>query len=211
MHVLSVMKSRVAPVLVAALALGGCADDLRDENMQQPDLGTAPTSRVKVTDEGGVRRAEVNATAMDQWVYLRLDTGAEVTVSDAQAPASREWDVALKRYYIKTNGGVSGGCGSEVAIQTGTDFAALTKAPASGYISDQADSADDGTEPDYALNQGMGWYDYNVMTHALTPRAQVYVVKACTGGYVKLQMMGYYDGAGSSGYPSFRVASVGAP
>jgi hypothetical protein len=194
-----------------ALGLGGCAEDLRGEMNTQPDLGgTSATGKVKLTQESSdVRRLEVNATAMDQWVYLRLDTGAEVAVQDAAA--SREWDLGIKRYYLKINGGVSGGCGSEVAVQSGTEFSALARAPMAGYVTDQPDSSDEDPEPDYALSQSGGWYDYNVMTHALTPRSQFYILKTCTGGYVKLQMTGYYDSAGTSGFPGFRVAPVAAP
>ena len=205
------MKGRARIFGLAALVLGGCAEDLREEGPGAPDLGAPGTSgRVKVTTESSeVRRLEVDATAMAEWVYLRLDTGAQVAVADPQS--SREWDVAVRRYYVKVNGGISGGCGSEVAVQKGADFAALLRAPTAGYFTDQADSGDDDTEADYALSQSGGWYEYNPMTHLLSPRPQVYVLRSCTGGYVKLQMTGYYDAAGTSGFPSLRFAAVAAP
>lgn len=205
------MQDRSFLFFSLTLLFGGCADDLRGEMTAQPDLGgTSAPGRVKLTKESSdVSRIEVNGTSMEQWVYLRLDTGAEVTVSDPAS--SREWDVGVRRYFIKINGGTSGGCGSETSVQSGSDFAGIARAPMGGYVTDQPDSADEDQEPDYALSQGGGWYDYNVMTHALTPRAQIYVLKTCTGGYVKLQMTGYYDAAGTSGFPSFRVSPVAAP
>lgn len=205
------MQYRSFLLFSLALFFGGCAEDLRGAMTAQPDLGsTSGSGKVKLTKESGdVSRIEVDGTAMEQWVYLRLDTGAEVSVSDAAG--SREWDVGVRRYFIKLNGGTSGGCGSEASVQPGSDLAAITRAPAGGYVTDQPDSTDDDMEPDYALSQSGGWYDYNVMTHALTPKAQIYVIKTCTGGYRKLQMTGYYDAAGTSGFPSFRVAPVAAP
>lgn len=196
---------------LAVLGLGGCAEDLRNEGTGAPDLGAVGTSsRVKVTAESSeVRRLEIDATAMTEWVYLRLDTGAQVAVADPAS--SREWDVAVRRYYVKINGGISGGCGSEVALQQGADFAAIARAPSGSYFTDQPDSGDDDTEPDYALSQSGGWYEYNPMTHLLSPRPQIYVLRSCTSGYVKLQMTGYYDAAGTSGFPSLRVAPVAAP
>lgn len=197
--------------LCTAAALVGCAGDLREENMQPgPGPGPGPTtSRVTVSqDSPGVQRAVVNATAADQWVYIRLDTLQEV--QPATPETSQDWDIAIRRFLIKVNGGVSGSCGAEVAMMM-SDFAAVAQAPASGYLTDQPDGADEGPDPDYAIIQHGDWYDYNIMTHILTPKQVVYVLKTCKSGYQKLQMAGYYDMAGTAGFPAFRVASVTAP
>jgi hypothetical protein len=47
-----------------------------------------------------------------------------------------------------------------------------------------------------------------VATHVLTPRKLVYVVRGANGRYYKLEMLEYYDAAGTAGYPTFRWAPL---
>ena len=197
--------------LCGGAALQGCDGSLNDQLMAtEPQVMAGANGRVTNTLEvGGSVDRQVNASDMTSWVYLQLASGKEVSPTDPQS--STEWDLALLRHQIKVNGGISGRGGVEVALVAGTAFSALTAAPQSGYVTDQVDSTDDDADPDYAFVQRGTWYDYNVMTHVLTPKNQVYVVRATGGAYYKLQMTGYYDMAGSSGYPTFRWATVAAP
>lgn len=197
--------------------LVGCAGDLSEE-LNKPGTGTetgTPTipgqsGRVTNTQStGGVVTSQINAMDQTSWVYFQFAGAKEVMPQDPLS--STDWDVALQRFQIKVNGGISGSGGVEVALATGTQFDALSQAPGSGYVTDQVDGADEDTDPDYAFVQGGTWYNYNVMTHILTPKDQVYVVRATTGKYYKMQITGYYDQAGSSGFPAFRWQSTAAP
>ena len=48
----------------------------------------------------------INASDYDRWVYLDLDTSAEV---EPETPSDNPvWDLRLQRFKIQTNGGVSG-------------------------------------------------------------------------------------------------------
>lgn len=180
----------------------GCGEDLSSElNKNDPPLGQVGRITNSEAPNGSIS-TKVDATDAMSWVYIQLATGKEVT---PQAPQnSTEWDLALLRYNVKINGGVSGSGGAMVSVVTGSSFDAVEQAPQSGYVTDQPDSADDDMDPDYGFNQLGPWYSYNVMTHILTPKDQVYVVRAPSGVHYKVQLTGYYDTAGSSGFPTFR-------
>lgn len=197
--------------------LVGCAGDLSEE-LDKPGNGTQtgtpiiPGQSGRVTNTqgtGGVVTSQINAMDQTSWVYFQFAGAKEVMPQDPLN--STDWDVALLRFQLKVNGGISGRGGVEVALATGTLFAALSQAPSSGYVTDQVDGADEDADPDYAFVQGGTWYNYNAMTHILTPKEQVYVVRATTGKYYKMQITGYYDQAGSSGFPAFRWQPTPAP
>jgi hypothetical protein len=52
------------------------------------------------------------------------------------------------------------------------------------------------------------WYAYDVVTHVLSPKARVFVLRTSAGGFVKLAIDDYYDGAGGSGHPTLRYAGL---
>jgi hypothetical protein len=194
--------------------LVGCAsklashDDRARDAAAGDDAGTreasgAFTHRVA---EDGVVRTVVDATDEQAWRYLDLD-------SRRDDGAAARWDLGFSRFRVRTNGGASGDGGVQVAALAGQDFDALKRAPDAGFRADQPDGAEDtDTEPDNAFNSGPeDWYDYNVMTHALTPRAITYVIASTEGRFYKLRIEDYYDSAGTPGFLSFRWAEIDAP
>jgi hypothetical protein len=190
----------VGGCIVASSCEGNLGDQLRNQDLQ---VMAGQSGRItNIIEAGGAVASQINASDSMSWVYVQLSSGKEVLPQDPQN--STDWDLALQRFQIKVNGGISGKGGVEVALVTGITFPALATAPQSGYVTDQQDSADEDSDPDYAFVQKGTWYDYNAMTHLLTPKEQVYVVRATTGAHYKLQMSGYYDQTGSSGYPAFR-------
>jgi hypothetical protein len=182
---------------LGSLIAAGCADNIAHD---RPDAGLpddaseAPAGKVRTTRNtaDGTYTTIVDSTSMTDWIYADLETGREVATTAA-------WDLRFQRFHISTNGGVSGAGGVEVAAITGAAFAAVTAAPAGGYVSDAADGNGDGT-PDYAFERGDGWYDYDPTTHALTPRPVVWVIKTAGGSTLKLEIVKYYDTAGTSGW-----------
>jgi hypothetical protein len=193
------MKRMMLVAIAASVA--ACADEIPHDHPEPVD----PVDGAHVThvDNGdGSTTTTVDASSMSDWIYLDLDAGAEVDADDAT------WDLAFQRFLIIVDGGVSGDGGVEVAILDGGDFAGMTAAPADGWITDAADGDDEGEEPDLALG---GWYAYDPATHVLSPNDLVYVVRSNDGAYAKLQMLDYYDDAGTSGFPRFQWAPVGAP
>lgn len=186
--------------LTLVLCLSAACGDLQPPG--NDDDTTPLESRVTVTDEGdGVHRLEVDAHAEDAWIYFDLETRKQIVPAD---PADdRTWDLAFQRFHIRTNGAV--------ARLDGADFDALVTAPADGYLVDEDDSDDEGTDPDFAFLKGDAWYAYDLASHKLTARDVVFVVRTPEGNHFKVRMLGYYDAAGSSGHPSLLFAQVANP
>lgn len=183
----------LATILLAACAPPLEADDNGEHSMRPPSEA-GPNIDNEVLDDGSVSTI-VDATAEDVWVYLDLETGREVEVADPLT--NGEWDLGFRRFHVKLNGGVSGGGSMEAVFVPEVDLADLATPPADGYVSDAPDGDDDNEDPDYVLRD---WYAYNVMTHVLTPEAGVYVVRSVESGFhYGLEIVAYYDDAGTSG------------
>ncbi|MBL91728.1 MAG: hypothetical protein CMH56_07960 [Myxococcales bacterium] len=162
-----------------------------------------------VEHDDGSSTTTVNASCEENWVYLNLSEKAEATPDTPDD--SEEWDLGFQRFKIKSNGGISGSRNVVVAMTSEATFDELEEAPAMGYLSDAEDSEDEGEDPDFAFLAPEPWYDYDQETHILTPKDQVYIVQSVSGDYFKLQILDYYDDAGTSGYLKFKWATIMAP
>lgn len=185
------MKLRNAPLLLLPLIACVPADDGDDDDGGGVDRG------IVTEDQGdGSFITVVDARDEARWKHLDFESRAEV---DAASPA---WDLGLLRFNIATR--------VEVAPLAGADFDAVTVAPASGYVGDgdDADPMDMETMPGYAFDL---WYAYDMTTHVLTARDVLYVVRSAEGNYFKVQLLDYYDDAGTAGYVALRWAPVSAP
>jgi hypothetical protein len=203
------MSRSITLVLVGALGAvsAGCADSINPH--AQPDAAVPasdasdaapPTGKVQTTRKTDATYTTlVDSTSLTAWTYADFETGTEALPTDA-------WDLRFQRFHISTNGGVSGTGGVAIAPVAGTTFAAVTSAPTTGYFSD-TDSNGDGL-PDYALDQGDGWYDYNDATHVLSPKPIVWVVKIDGGTTLKLEIIKYYDDAGTAGWITLHWAPL---
>ena len=213
---------RVALGMALALTTA-CAEKLEPDGA--PDAGSRdagpmidgsipPSSGAFQHEVGadGVVTTTVDATATDAWRYLDLETGLAVMPEDAWADPT--WDLGFQRFYVITNGGVSGSAGGAAARLPGAPFESIDEAPETGWIVDAPDGEeDDDTGTDTAFNGGAGnvndWYDYDVTSHRLTPRDVTFVVRSGQGGTFKVRMLGYYDSAGSPGVVRFHWARIG--
>lgn len=205
------MRTLHSTLAIPMLALvGACAPDLTaDDAGIEPEVMVDEMGGPEVghNDEGeGVYLTRVDATSEEDWIYLDLADGSQLEVSDPQADP--DWDLAFQRFHIKLNGGSSGSAGVEAVKLDETTFDEIEVAPADGYLSDQPDGDDDNDHPDYVLQD---WYDYNFMTHVLTPAAAVYVVRTAEPVHYKIQVEAYYDDAGTAGHLSFRWSRVEGP
>jgi hypothetical protein len=104
---------------------------------------------------------------------------------------------------------VSGSGGVTVAAVDGQPFDVVEAPDMAAFVTDVADGEDEDALPDYVFSGGLDpWYAYDVVTHVLTPKARVFVLRTSAGGLVKLAIDDYYDGAGGSGHPTLRYAAL---
>ena len=142
----------------------------------------------------------IDATNREAWAYFSFASGDTVNVEDAEN--SEAWDIGFQRTQVKLNGGISGpGMGSAVML-TETTFAAVTEAPADGYLSD--------TEDTLAIvpQSEKGWYIYTgPPAHWILPlEDRVFVIKAADGTFAKVRFIGYYkdnENKKDSGFVTF--------
>ena len=154
---------------------------------------SGPLGKVTTTPaSAGTFTTRIDSTSSTAWTPVDLETGEE--------GLDAAWDVRFQRFHIATNGGVSGAAGVEVAPVPGAAFDDVTSAPTAGWLADAPDGDDANADPDYAFEQGTGWYDYNPTTHVVTPKSLVWVVKTRSGAAVKLELLAYYDDAGTAGW-----------
>src|SRR5260370_30697568 len=120
-----------------------------------------------------------------------------VNVTDVGARASTDWDLALKRYVIFTNGG-DGGIGQGAATHVATVFDSVTAADAIGMTTESfIDPADAGCNAKIDLLGGLvttfsDWYSYDQATNKLAPQSLTYIVRGGTGKLYKVAVQTYY-------------------
>jgi hypothetical protein len=91
-----------------------------------------------------------------------------------------------------------------VAVLKGQGWDSLTVAPSEGYQQDASETVFNGVEG--------GWYSYDLVKHKLVPQDELlYVVRSSQGQRFKLQMLSYYDSAGTPARLSFRYQRLPAP
>lgn len=146
----------------------------------------------------------VDASVSTTWTAVSLRDGAIVAVTNLAT--SKAWDFAFSRTLARTNGG-SSGPGNAGALDSGTaTFANLLTAPATGYVVDAvAPLPGPPGAGEASGNAVLGdWYNYDATTHAVSPKATTYAMRAADGSYAKLQITGW-----SSGILTITIAYAG--
>jgi HmuY protein len=156
-------------------------------------LKTEGTTKTLFVDAsaGGAAQA-----ATEPRVYLDLTNTSRVDISDVAAATSTNWDLALERSYLFTNGGQGGpGQGGAVFLE-GKDESAVTTADAAGITAEKFVDDTCTAIPD---RSGRGvkttfddWYDYNQSNNLLTPADGTYLVRGATGKLFKVRILEYY-------------------
>ena len=198
-----------------------------DEQVLQLALNVEPSERapvntpaaegfVTVVDTTGGVPAGSMASPDESYVYARFtDAGLEqVAIGDEDAFASVDWDIALRRYLIRLNSGVSGpSCVQGARTAPNTEFDALATVPeglsffAEQYMTDTCEVIPDGSGLPSANTVLSSYWTYE---GCLRMTGNVYVIKLADGRSVKLRVDSYYADAnqvrcnneGSAGQPS---------
>lgn len=185
-----------------------------------------------------IRDLQVDASSYTDTVYIDLETGQTVSITDEQAADSDAWHIGIKRYDFITNSGVSGSGEVGVAItkepagfyESGNVVANtfITAVPAN-YESDLlepiasdltyvADIANSGikTAKGTPIAGGLldyGWYTYNPTTHQLAANAannwQIRSGEGNSYAQMKAASVGFNPLSGYTLELSFDVESVG--
>lgn len=207
---------------LAALLLGACSDDSGGggpDAGESPDANPAcadPTSALAspwasvdavstgaVVDTGNTATVDATAggspnAADNPYIYLKLsaDSVTKVEITDVDSYQSDDWDLALKRYVLRVNGGDSGPGGVEVATVVAETLAEVTEVPADSEFATDDWVTDDCQlvpgplgEPATALSD---WYGYDESTNQLTPKGEIYVLRRPDGSAIKLDIQTFY-------------------
>jgi hypothetical protein len=195
--------------LAAALLAAACSDD--------------PTS--PVIDPTRVRVDSVDASR--GWTYLALsDPSRALTLTDAQAVTSTQWDVAFRGYDVKVNGGETGPAGVTAYCVCANTQAMAGQAPAAQVAffraltaeSELADytSVTPSSIPDAAafradtLPSIRNWFTTAANGSRTVNTAGVYIVHRPNDlGYAKLQFQSVQNATGATpGVVTFRYATL---
>ncbi len=213
---------------ILLLSLGACADDLGDDPTPDggpvvtPDMTTTPPDgHVTHSDLGeGVTETLVDGRDLEVWVAIDLDAAGDELEVDIERDT--DWDLAIQRYHVRTNGGAGGPADVRVAVLDGVTLAEVTQAPTDGWAQDReptgSEIPDDvpmGEEPPPTTvisGEEDPWYDYDPSTHQLTPKERVYVIESTEGDYFALAIVDYYSPeTAEAGWPAFEWKPVDPP
>lgn len=146
----------------------------------------------------------IDARSENVWVYFDFSRGAVVPVLDAKQDA---WDLAFKRYVMRTNGGRSNPNGQGAVLRLPKrDFAAVSQVP--GDVEFQAD-----IHPKNRLHPFNPvlekWYNYSYLANVLAPKPGIYVIRTQDGKYAKMRLLSYYCPGNVAGCMTFEYVYQG--
>ena len=130
----------------------------------------------------------IDAGDENGWRFFDFDRGAVIVPPDTAG-----WDLAVRRFRIVPSGAI--------ADVGAVPFDSVTAAPDSGYVASRfgRDTSNAATEH---------WYAYSYISHLLSPRGEVYVVRTREGRYAKFQVLSYYCPGPTPGCMTIRYQSL---
>ena len=201
-----------------------CEDDLILELGLQD---TISEGGVSTTLEGNDFITSVDATAggyqnaaSNPWIYIKFtDQGAQkVDISDEDALESADWDMSLKRFLVRLNGGDSGPSCVGAAVFLEESYASLTSVPDGiSYVLDDYYTADcsfindSSGLPDSPQTAMSPWWEY---PGCVATTGYPFIIQLADSRLVKLVVESYYaenqencntNGAMGSGSANFSL------
>jgi hypothetical protein len=151
----------------------------------------------------------VKATKSSEWVYFSFEQNDTIKIVDPFK--STDWDLAFRRFYIRSNGGLSGpgNAGADSTMLTGSDGFSAYK-----MVSDTATYSSDinmrvmtfqGYTNDTVNPVMYTWFNYDFILKQLVPSNKIFVFRTAKGKYAKLWFKSYYSDADgtTSGFIKF--------
>jgi len=190
-----------------------CFDEIKDA---WPLHAAVSTGTLTSTEAAGVYTAQIDASAggsmqsaSNPFIYLDLDTGTKVEVTDFEAYENTTWDLAFKRVSLRSNSASSGPGQARVARLTETTFDAVTAVPGN-VLYEMDETADDDCMialdsinlPMTAFNflnldnisGSQSWYSYGAGGVEIPP-GHIYLVRNAEGTTTyKMEIQGWASG-----------------
>ena len=175
-----------------------------DQSVQQLPLYTqANAATVDNQSAAGVFTTTIDASAggvtpTKSYVYLKFtDQGlTRVDLGDEAALASMDWDLAARRFILRTNSGVSGpSCVTASRTATATQFDTLAAVPANldlrveEYFTASCDYVPDGSG---LMSPGTALQSFWEYPGCVKMTGNVFVLALADGRHVKMQVTSYY-------------------
>lgn len=194
-------RFRLAALCMSALSLlvfSSCSDN--DDPSPEED-GALAVKEITLS-----RKTEYG----NDWIYYSLSQGKEVNVSEENHQTDLTWDLAFNRYNVRTNSGMSGN-GKGGALDTGkTALEVVESVPSGTFVTDvkgEITGSFTGSGVTYVestLNESLcKAIEFAGPPPTYTPNNHVYIVKTADGKYAKVQIEGFYNDEGVSGYITF--------
>ncbi len=157
--------------------------------------------------DGDVQTATIDAAsggtqnaANESFIYIDLDNGQKLELSDEEAFEDTDWDLAFRRTVIRLNGADSGP-GAWMAARVDADWETATPPSASGGAWGEDDFVSDTCEVlTGAGDRGLatafdGWYSYDPSTHQVSAPEETtwFLYEAMTHAVLKLSIDSYSD------------------
>jgi hypothetical protein len=153
-----------------------------------PYTPTVPHPAVVGDSLVGPATYTLDASSTEHW--RRFDFRRNAVVD------SGGWDIAFRRFHLITAPG-----GGMVDLGP-VPFDSVQELPAGGYLPNT--NASDTTNP------GVGkWYGYSMLSHLLTSKHHIYVLRTAGGTYAKLELLAYYCKEVGTACLTFRYAYQG--
>ena len=171
-------------LLVASLVMGS----LRTPELP-PYAPTAPAPLLVGDSLVGPALYTIDATDNAAWQRFDFDVNSVVSTGLG-------WDIGFHRNHVIA------GPGAAIVDLGPVPFDSVAEAPAEGYRPNGPAT--------WESNPAVGkWYDYSFISHLLTTRAHIYVVRTADGRYAKFELLNYYCMGVGTACVTFRYAYQG--
>ena len=205
--------------LFVSFSLTSCSEDDEPEKIVNPGEQGGGESNPGGDDQPGQNDNVIQKTVTlsrktnygNDWIYFSLSEGKELEgINEDNRAENKSWDLAFNRYNIRTNSGLSGK-GQGGALDTGLkDLNLIASVPEGEFVVDSMGIITAGMTgfPPPTMESPLN----GVLADAIhfqgppptyTPNEHVYIVKTADGKYAKIQIQGFYNDEGQSGYVTF--------
>lgn len=169
----------------------GLVDEVSSAEVSTVEESGAERTLYVDASAGGIQGQDAHA-----WVYVSLATGHAVALTDLAALESGGWDLAFKRFVVRTNSGDSGP-GKGGAIRIALDWAEVDSStlgnkslPIEEWFDDECTlKVDENSE---LITTFTGWSEYDQTKHVLNAADVTYIAAGADGALYKVAILDYY-------------------